>query len=641
VNPIEVPFGQWTSPISATSAAAAVVSVDEVRFADNELYWLESRPTEGSRIALVRWSETASASEISPLGADVRSDVYGYGGGVYAAGLESVWFCRQPGGQIWRSSAGAPAMPVALPAPGGPGSARYADMQLFPGEQRLVCVRERDEAGSTITDIIAACHDGSVDVLVSGADFHAHPRLDRSGKRLAWVSWSDPLLPWDGTSVWTAQVGDSAQVRVAGGSAESVLQPEWGPDGDLYFLSDRSGWWNLYRSHAGQVGPVIAADVDMAVPPWELGYSTYALLPAGRIAVLLQDGPFSRLAIHDPITGTLEKTNLPYTSIKPYLAADGHRLALIGSTFTQSSTVAVLDTARGSLTEISPLPPFVDARYLSVPERIVIPTRESSTAHGLYYPPTNPDVTAPPRDRPPLIVRPHPGPTAGISARLDPTVQFFTSRGIGVLDVDYRGSSGYGRSYREALNGRWGVLDVADCVDAADHLSATGRVDPGRVAISGASAGGYTTLRALATTTRFTAGTARSAVADLAEWRCAAPRFQRHHTTGLIGPWPETAEIYAQRSILHDLDRITAPLLLVHGGRDRIAPLASIERLIAAAGSGRALLLFPEDGHSLGNEALADALRAELELYTRVWAPRDRVGLPSSMPRRRCGQEDD
>ena len=370
--------------------------------------------------------------------------------------------------------------------------------------------------------------------------------------------------------------------------------------------------------------PVISADADMAAAPWELGYATYAFLPRGRIAVLLHTGPRTRLAIHDPRTGELHGEPLRYTSIKPYLSSHHDQVALIGSSPTQGPTIAVIDTATGDHHEITTPPPLVDPHYLSVPELLSIPTRDGGTAHALYYPPTNPDVTAPAGSRPPLIVRPHPGPTSGVSERLDPAVQFFTSRGFAVCALDYRGSTGYGRVYRRALNGHWGVLDVTDAVDAADHLAALGRADPARVAISGASAGGYTALRALATTSRFAAGTARSAIADPAGWRRTVPRFQRHHTTDLIGPWPQTAETYRQRSALHDPDRVTAPLLLVHGGRDPIASIAPIEELAArlsVAGTDCTLLVHPDDGHSLSPAATATSLNAELELYRRALAP--------------------
>lgn len=616
--PAEVPYGRWPSPISAQAAAAATVAIDEVAFADGGLWWLQSQPAEGGRTALIGWNPAAGRREVSPDGADVGSAVYGYGGGTWTAGGGGVWFCEHRDGRVWHGNDHHAAAPVDL----GPGSAgtRYADLGATTGGRGVVCVRERDLDGQSQTDIVHIGLGGSLTVLAGGADFHAAPRLDPAGGRLAWVSWSDPLMPWDGTRLQVVDLrrpGDDP-ILVAGGAEESVLQPAWSPDGDLYFLSDRSGRWNLYRWHDGRVQPVISVEADMAAAPWELGYATYAFLPHGRIAVLLYTGPRARLVIHDPRTGELQDVPLPYTSIKPYLSSHGDQVALIGATPTRAPTIAVIDTTTGTHREVTAPPPLGDPRYLSEPELLSIPTRDGGTAYALYYPPRNPDVTAPAGDRPPLIVRPHPGPTSGVSERLDPAVQFFTSRGFAVCDLDYRGSTGYGRAYRRALDGHWGVLDVTDAVDAADHLTALGRTDPARVAISGASAGGYTALRALVTSSRFAAGTARSAIADPAVWRRTVPRFQRHHTTDLIGPWPQTAETYRQRSALHDPDRITAPVLLVHGGRDPIAPLGPIEELAArlsGVGTDCTLLVHPDDGHSLSPAAAAASLDAELKLY--------------------------
>jgi len=501
----------------------------------------------------------------------------------------------------------------------------YGDLQASPDGGWLVCVRERiGEHGNPGAEVIAVGGDGGEPaVLTGGWDFAASPRLSLDGRSLAWLSWRDPLLPWEGTWLWTSTIHSGQTIGgpepIAGGPDESVLQPEWGADGSLYFLSDRSGWWNLYRHHAGRVEPVATADTEMAAAPWELGYRSYAFLPGGRIAVLLQNGPRHQLAIRQPDTGRLDPVSLPYTSIKPYLAADGWRLAFIAASPTQTSTVVVLDTATGELRELAGGTRLATQPYISVPKAVTIPTRDGATAHGLYYPPTNPDVTPPAGQLPPLIVRAHPGPTANTTLRLDPAVQFFTSRGYAILDLDYRGSTGYGRAYRQALNGHWGVLDATDCIDAADHLTATGRADPTTAYICGASAGGYTALRALATTNRFTAGTARSAIIDPATWRRTVPRFQRHHTTALIGAWPEHADRYRERSVLHHSHRIHAPVLLLHGERDHIAPTASAVELAArlhAAGTPCTLHLYPGQGHTLrSHTTVAAALNAELAHY--------------------------
>jgi dipeptidyl aminopeptidase/acylaminoacyl peptidase len=617
---------QSPAPVPAERAAAASITFDELRFADDRLLWLESRPSEDGRSVLVDWGPSGGQGDAVPEWADVGSAVYGYGGGSYTVAGGAVWFCHADG-RIWRSTGSQPPSPVTPPAENVPVS--YGDLWPARGVgDRLLCVREHDSGGDGWSDIVVIDADTPGQEprrLTGGWDFHAHPRPDPDGRRLAWLTWSDPLLPWDGTWLWTADLtttGDHLKLGepalVAGGPGESVLQPTWAPDGHLHFLSDRSGWWNLYRHHNNQVEAVLVANAEMAAGPWELGYATYAFLPAGRIAVVLQNGPRHRLAIHDPATGTTTELALPYSSSKPYLSAYGDRVALIGASPTQAPTVAVIDTTTGHVEELAAPPPLAPADQLSTPDAISLSTRDGSTAHGLYYPPTN-ARTAEPRRPPPVIIRPHPGPTANTTMRLDPAVQFFTSHGYAVLDLDYRGSTGYGRAYRQALNGHWGILDVTDCVDAADYLTASRLADPDRLFISGASAGGYTALRALATTTRFAAGTARSAIADPAGWRDMVPRFQRHHTTDLIGPVPAAADRYEARSALHAPERIGAPLLLLHGERDPVAPVGPIRDLATAlreAGRPVVLVTYPDEGHILGKGAnIADALSIELAHY--------------------------
>jgi dipeptidyl aminopeptidase/acylaminoacyl peptidase len=616
------------APLPAEWAAAASTTVDELRFVGGRLLWLEGRPDEDGRSVLVEWIPAGDRRDVLPDWADVGSDVYGYGGGSYTAAGGAVWFCHQADGRVWRSATRQPPTPV-TPAGGALAPVSYADLWPVPGEgSQLLCVRERDSGGEGWSDIAiidADQPDQEPERLTGGWDFHAHPRPDPTGRRLAWLTWSDPLLPWDGTWLWTAELAVAGghlelgtPTLVAGGPGESVLQPAWAPGGGLYFLSDSSGWWNLYRQHDNRVEPVLLADAEMAAAPWELGYTTYAFLPAGRIAVLLQNGPRHRLAIHDPATGGLTELPLPYTSIKPYLTADGDRLALIGASPTQTPTVAVIDTATGHVQELTTALPLAPASQLSTPDTISIPTRDGATEHGLYYPPAIAATSTPDRP-PPLIIRPHPGPTANVALRLDPAVQFFTSRGYAVFDLDYRGSTGYGRAYRRALNGLWGVLDVTDTVDAADHLTANGLADSKRLFISGASAGGYTTLRALAITNRFTAGTARSAIADPAAWRDTVPRFQRHHTTDLIGPWPDAADLYQTRSALHDSDRITAPLLLLHGERDGVAqvgPIRHLARHLNNESEPAGLITFADEGHSFRKQVnIAAALNIEFAHY--------------------------
>jgi dipeptidyl aminopeptidase/acylaminoacyl peptidase len=618
-----LPYGRWPSPVSADVVATASTTYDATMMCGDAVYWIEGRPDRGRRNTLVRWTEESGSADVLPDHLGVGSDIYGYGGGAYTVAGRTIWFSAEEDQRIYRVETGRPPVPLTAEMQGN-GSVCYGDLRAMPDRKRLICVREQRRRGTTRSDLVAVPAAGGVPVvLATGWDFYAGPEPGPDGSRIAWLSWRDPLMPWDGTWLWVAELheqGIGQPVLVAGGPNESVIQPRWGPDGELHFVSDRSGWWNLYHWHRGHVEAVASVPAEMAVAPWELGYSTYVFLDEERIATLLQNGGRTRLGMLNRTSGELTMIELPYTSIKPYLSGDGHRLALIGSSPRQTPTVALVDPMGGAVQELAGGEKHIDARYISVPQAFTYTTRDGDEARGLYYPPTNPDVMAPSDQAPPLIVRPHPGPTSNAPLRLEPTVQFFTSRGFAVADVDYRGSTGYGRAYRTRLNGHWGVLDVVDCVDAAAHLADQKRADPDHVVISGASAGGYTALRALAITDRFAAGCVRSAIIDPAAWREAVPAFQHHHADTLIGPWPADAEKYNERSVLFNARHIEAPVLVLHGGGDSVAPAEQAQHLADALtqhGVPCTLWIFPDAGHTFrAREHLRKALMAELDLYT-------------------------
>jgi len=620
-------FGWWPSPVSAEDVALAATTFDAVQMThDGTVYWVENRPADG-RDVIVGWSETKGQRVVSPAGTDVGSRVNAYGGGAYLAEPDAVWYCNAADERIYRCQQGEQAAPVVPPA-AVPGTAGYADLRGLPDRRRLVCVRELREDRDVTHDLVAIPSSGGQPrVLHSGWDFYAAPRPSPDGRHLAWTTWSNPLMPWDGSWLWVAELDEGGDrlagppQHVAGGQTESAVQPQWSPDGVLHFVSDRSGWWNLYR-WGHQVETVLIAEAEMSAAPWEFGYVTYAFLHDGSIAALLQTGPTTRLGLL-PAEGALDPIPLPYTSIKPYLATDGRRIALIGASPTQLPTVALVDPASGGVRELAggiraEQQLATVSAYAPDPVRFGYPTRDGATAHGIYYPPTNPQVTAS-SSAPPLIVRAHPGPTANTTLRLDPAVVFFTSRGFAVADVDYRGSTGYGRAYRQALHGRWGEMDAQDCADAVDHLAAVGHADPQRAVITGASAGGYTALRALATTDVFRAATARSAIVDPAAWRQTAPAFQRHHADALVGPWPATAEIYRERSPLAHPDRISRPVLLIHGEDDPMAPASHARALVDALSAQDIPVtarFYAREGHAIRSpDHAADALHAELDHY--------------------------
>ncbi|HEV7449993.1 MAG TPA: S9 family peptidase [Pseudonocardiaceae bacterium] len=492
----------------------------------------------------------------------------------------------------------------------------------------IICVRERRGGPD---DLVVVPVDGSAPprTVHGGHDFYAFPRPSLDGRRLAWVSWDHPNQPWCGTDLWAANLlGAGMEVQlgparhIAGGHDESVTQPEWGPDGTLHFVSDRCGWWNLYRERDKRVEPLLVLEAEFADAPWELDYSSYAFLTDGKIACRYRQHGLDHLGILDPASGGLEPVLLPFTSIKPYLRATGDRLAFIAAGPTTSPAVVTLRLTDRSVEVLTDADPDLHPGDVSVPERLQIPASDGGTVHAAYYPPTNHAVTGPPGQRPPLIVQPHPGPTSDARIRLELRIQFFTSRGFAVVDVNYRGSTGYGRAYRAHLDGHWGVLDVQDCVDVATFLADRGDADPDRTVITGASAGGFTVLRALATTDRFAAGASWFGIADLATFRTHAPRFQRHHTDHLVGPWPEAAHLYWDRSPVHNADQITHPILVIHGLDDEVVPPEQAEAIVAALREHAVPvteLTFPGEGHGLRRtDNIHRALEAELTFYRAV-----------------------
>jgi dipeptidyl aminopeptidase/acylaminoacyl peptidase len=604
--------GSDLSVSTVGAALAAVIGYDAVQMVDTDVYWVEGRPNAGD--VLMRWSSVAGAVAALPTGHRVTTSIYGYGGGAYTVSSAGIFFCGSEGSTVLRASGGQ----VATVVPGSDHA--YGDLHWVPRQGLLLAVRESTEHPQVSELVaIASGRDPTVRVLATSQGFYAAPRASPDGRRVCWLSWEQPNMPWDASSLWVApltrpptSLGRDAPARlIAGGADESIFCPQWSPTGDLYFVSDRSGWWNLYRARGDRVEPVVLLDAELGVAQWELGYATYAFLDRDRLAVLAQRGPGQQLLVGEP--ADLRPLELPYTSIKPYLSSDGRRIALIGSSPTRLPTVAIVNPDTADIHEPSSDDATPEPVPVSPPEVFAYRTRDGGTGHGVYHPP-NPWAA-----RPPLIVRAHPGPTANTSLRLDIAAQFFSSNGFAVADIDYRGSTGYGRTYRQQLRRQWGVLDPHDCADAAWHLAEAGKADPQRMVISGASAGGYTALRALMQPDHpFTAATARSAIIDPATWRDAVPRFQAHHTDGLIGPWPQAAGTYRARSVLHNTARIRRPVLLLHGDADLIAPVASAIELataLRAIGTPCTLIVFPAQGHTLHATAAAKALEAELTHY--------------------------
>ena len=659
------PYGSWSSPLGAEMIAAGRVSLDEVRVAGPAVHWVEGRPLEGGRQVVRRAVPGEPAEDLVPGGFNARTRVHEYGGGAYLVVGDVLFFSNFADQRLYRRDPGGGRPRPITPEPPAPAAHRYADACPTPDGRRLLCVRERHQDGRVDNELVVVPADGGGPpaVLAAGRDFYASPRVSPDGRRLAWLEWDHPQMPWDGTELKLAELaGDGLAgepVTVTGGPEESVFQPQWSPDGVLHLVSDATGWWNLYRVGPDGTPEALApAQEEFGHPQWVFGLSTYAFLPGGRIACIHGRGPMQRLGVLEPdpggvggtagvvprstggVGGTagvvprstgpspgyrLRDLELPFTAFyPPQLHAFGERLACLAGSPTQPAAVVVLDPASGGVEVLrSSEDRELDPGFLTVPEAIEFPTEGGRTAHALYYPPANRDAEGPEGERPPLVVASHGGPTSGVSSDLHVGYQFFTSRGIAVVDVDYGGSTGYGRAYRRRLDGQWGVVDVDDCVAAARHLAARGDVDPARLAIRGGSAGGYTTLCALTFRDDFAAGASYYGVADVAALARDTHKFESRYLDRLIGPWPQAEELYWQRSPIHFTDRLSCPVILLQGLEDEVVPPAQAEMMAAALdakGIPHAYLPFPGEQHGFRQAAhIRRALEAELYFYGRVF----------------------
>jgi dipeptidyl aminopeptidase/acylaminoacyl peptidase len=636
------PYGSWSSPISSEMLATSGLALwsASLRWDRGAVLWVEGRPTEEGRNVLMRREPGEEAVDLTPRGFDARTRVHEYGGGAFGVADGVTLFSNFTDQRLYRVDGPGPEPRPVTPEPPSPASLRYADGVFTPDGRWFVCVRERHEgpaATDVVNEIVALPADGSgeVAVLASGRDFYSFPRLSPDARRMVWTEWDHPNMPWDGTQLLVADLepdgsgaGDGPPrlgmpQRVAGGPGESVFQPAWSPDGVLHLVSDRTGWWNLYRERDGTIEPLYPKDAEFGHPQWVFGLSTYAFLPDGRIACIWSRDAIDGLAILDPAGGELVEVRQPYTTLR-YLAADGDgRLAVVGSSATEPPTVAVLDTESGAVEVLRRSDEVeVDPAYLSVPEPIEFPTENGRTAHALFYRPSNPDHAAPDEERPPLVVLSHGGPTSHVSATFDLEKQFFTSRGFAVIDVNYGGSTGYGREYRDRLRGSWGLVDLQDCVNAARHLADRGEVDGARFAIRGGSAGGYTTLCALVFSDVFAAGASYYGVADCAALARDTHKFESRYLDGLIGPWPEAEDVYRERSPIHHVDRLATPVILFQGLEDTVVPPAQAETMVEALarkGIPHAYLAFEGEQHGFRRaETIRRCAEAELSFYGQV-----------------------
>ncbi|MBI3575753.1 MAG: S9 family peptidase [Gammaproteobacteria bacterium] len=618
------PYGSWSSPITAEQIASGSIGLGQIALDARDIYWSEMRPAESGRYVIVRLRDGVT-TDVLPAPFSARTRVHEYGGGAFTVADGVIYFSNDGDQCLYRLP------PEGTPQPITPqDNRRYADAAIDSRRQRIVCVCEDHRAGGEpVNTIVAVNLDGHGEPLslVSGHDFYASPRLSPDGAQLAWLTWNHPDMPWDGTELWLADIASNGslgnQRRVAGSRNESVFQPAFAPDGTLYFVSDRSHWWNLYRFRSGQIEALAPTEAEFGLPQWVFGMSTYAFASERRIVCAFNREATWRLALLDTETRRMDFIETPFTDIGNVVAGHGMAVFVAASPAMLSAVVCLdLNTRRYEiLRSSSTVAP--DASYLAAPQTLTYPVSGGEAAHAFYYPPTNRDFRAPAGAKPPLLVLSHGGPTSATSSALNLKLQYWTSRGFAVLDVNYRGSTGYGRDYRMKLEGQWGVADVEDCLAGARYLVERGLADAARLAIRGGSAGGYTTLCALTFHDLFRAGASYYGVSDLESLDRDTHKFEARYLDRLIGPYPRRQDLYRNRSPIHHVDRLSCPVIFFQGLDDKVVPPDQTETMVNALRTKDIPVAYvPLAGESHGfrrAENIRRALEAELYFYSRIF----------------------
>ncbi len=622
------PYGSWKSAIGASLLVQGSVRLSEASLVDGRYYWLESRPVEKGRSVLVRYAPHNGRRDVIPAPLSIRSKAHEYGGGCYLVSGNSVYFVLADDQRIYRMD-----LDKQLPEPlTAENKSRYADLALDRRRNRLLCVEEDhapcDNGGEPIARILSLDLDKPLEsepwILAEGADFYSNPALSPNGNRLSFLRWHHPNMPWDATELCVADLDGDGAVQnidlVAGGENVSIFQPRWSPEGELFYVSDRNNWWNIYRQ--GQDKPLWEKQAEFATPQWVFGMSTYGFLTSDEILCTFTEGGRWHLATIDIHSGEHRLLEQPYCDIES-LCCESHRAVMIAAGANCFPAVVSYDSHSGNFETIASsnsneLPEDI----FSIAQEIEFPAGERSV-YGFYYPPYNPDFKAPEGEKPPLIVFSHGGPTGSTSAGLNLKIQYWTSRGFAILDVNYSGSTGFGRDYRERLKDSWGIIDVEDVCAGAEYLVSKGLADPERLLIKGGSAGGYTVLAALTFHNTFKAGASHYGIGDLTTLARDTHKFESRYLDKLVGPWPEAEEIYRERSPIEHVEQLNCPVIFFQGQEDKVVPPNQAETMVDALkqrGIPVAYITFENEGHGFrSGDSIKMALEGELEFYSRIF----------------------
>ncbi len=619
------PYGSWKSPITSDLISSATIGFAQTALDGPDAYWIETRPAEGGRHVIVRRAADGTVSDVTPQNYNARTRVHEYGGGAYVVSDGEIFFSNFSDQHLYRQSvSGSPSL---FNAETG---MRYADGVVDRRRNRLICVREdhgvpgREPVNTLVSLPLAG--DGEAVVLASGYDFYSNPRLSPDAGRLSWLCWNHPNMPWDGCELWVGSLKDDGTIDditlAAGGAEESVFQPEWSPDGALVFISDRNGWWNLYRWNAGRIEPLCEMEAEFGRPQWNFGYSNYAFAGADQWIVSYNKEGVWNLATLNPRGHALADIQTGYTDIM-WVKADSRRAVFRAGSPSRLQEIVQLDLSTMRCETLRrATASAIDEGYVSHPEPITFATENGLSAHGFFYRPANKDYAAPAGELPPLLVKSHGGPTGATTTMLSQEIHFWTSRGIAVLDVNYGGSTGYGRAYRQRLHGAWGVVDVDDCVNGALHLVRCGQVDGNRLMISGGSAGGYTTLCALTFRDAFKCGASHYGIGDLEAMARDTHKFESRYLDRLVGPYPDARDLYVERSPIFHVDRLSCPVIFFQGLEDRVVPPNQAGAMVEALckkGIPVAYVAFAGEQHGFRRAAtIKRALDGELYFYSRI-----------------------
>jgi dipeptidyl aminopeptidase/acylaminoacyl peptidase len=620
-------YGSWKSMITSELVSSSSIRFDGyIEIAGDDIYWIEMRPAEAGRYVLVRCSGDGTASDVNPKPYNARTRVHEYGGGACLIDRDTVYFSNFSDQRIYQQEPGSPPSPLTPE-----GNMRYADGVIDRQRDRIICICEdhtrNDKEPENFIAAVDLSGTGTVTKLVAGNDFYSSPRISPDGSQLTWTTWNHPNMPWDYTELWVAEIdkdGDIINpVKLAGGSDEWVSEPKYSPDGVLYFLSERTGWLNLYRYRNGNIESLCDMEAEFGSPHWVFGQSTYAFESEKRILCTYSQSGESCLASLDMETLELKQIETRYSSFSSIKTTPGYAVFLAASP-TETDSVVRLDLSTGRTevlrraTDIN-----VGAGYLSIPEAIEFPTENGLTAHAFFYRPKNSDFAAPAGEKPPLIVMSHGGPTSATDDSFGLSIQYWTSRGFAVADVNYGGSTGYGREYRRRLDGMWGIVDVDDCANCARYLIERGEVDGERTAIRGGSAGGYTTLASLAFRDVFRAGASYYGVSDLEALETDTHKFESRYLDRIVAPYPEKRDVFIERSPIYHVDKLSCPVIFFQGDEDKVVPPNQAQLMVNALrekGIPVAYLLFKGEQHGFRKaENIKRALDAELYFYSKIF----------------------